>query len=403
MKLDKIEQGILGGMILDPSYFIKNLPNYFDVNTFENDIHKKMFSYIADKVFNESVKEIDCIDLHDKTGARISYIGELMDVFWENNAYLNFKDNLNIWLKESKVKADTTKLKQDLDNGIITDNDYYQEMKLMVEEYERGSQEIKPSLTDKEICEKYVNEYSEKDAQTFLTGLGLDDSYKFRRQEVTVIGALNKIGKSLFALFLAMKFSKEGSVLYVSTEMGETDYAERSMAHKTALNSEKIRDKKLNAEEIEILRQGLIGNKDNVYFECYTRKLSDIEKRVSMIRPDVLIIDHLHDLHNPDGIKDEEEGIAANMRNSKLLSIKHNMVVVMMGQLSRQAEGKEDLFSYMLRGSGVIEQVADGVILIKRDIKTQKDSATFRIDRSRHGQSGIDINVRCVFATANFY
>ena len=402
MNLVRIEQGIIGAMILHPDYFIKNLPNYFDSEVIENPVHKKIYNYLVDKVFNESIKDVDFLDLHNKTGISFSQTGELLEDFWRDIGYLDFSRAVNAWLIEAKVIADAKKIKSELDKGEISLDEYYQTLKAMAMEHEQGA-ETRETLSDAEICKKYVEQYEDKDTQTFLTELSLDNYYRFRRQEVTVIGALNKIGKSLFALYLAMKFSKAGTVLYVSTEMGETDYAERSMAHKTALNSEKIRDKKLNPEELANLRDGLMANKDNVFFECYTRKLSEIEKRVAVIRPDVLILDHLQDMQNPDEIKDEEEGIATNMRRAKLLSIRQNIAVVIMSQLSRQAEGKNEIYSYMLRGSGVIEQVADGTILIKRDITKQPNSATFRIDRNRHGQSGVEVDVQCSFATANFY
>lgn len=402
--LRKIEDAIIGTLIVEPM-FVKKLPSFFNAELLEDAVNKKIFNWVVSKVYESDMTETDFADLLDKVAVAPGHINKLQDACWQDLMFLNFDERMEYWLKQSNILAVTRRIEQDMAEGKITYVESMEKMRIAIEEFEKGESVDKELPSDKQICEALIKELEQgQDTSRIITGTPLDRMYQFRKTEMTVIGASTSIGKSLFALFLAHQFNSKANMsgIYVSTEMAERDQAARSISHRSSIQSNKIRDFDLTSEDMEKLKYYLKESSNNLRWDCISYKVNDIEKRVMNIRPDFLIIDHLQDL-NLSYKKSRDEAVGENVRRLKRLALTYNFALVIMSQLSREADKSTKKEIWMLRDSGSIEQVADGILFLERDREVDFRTTKLTVKKNRHGVCGTENIMQCNLPTGDFY
>ena len=399
----KTEEMLIGCMLSDYKNVFSLLPLFVTVDFFDEVENRKIFAYLSDKYYNANAPEVDYLELIKKTNVRPTRISELMTQVYDEAPYLNFEERIDLVIHESKrkeiqKKINTLKVSEEKDfEWQILD------LKKQLEDMQGFNENQFLPPTDEQICKKIQENYGKDQSKlVFRTELKeLDKCYQIRRQELTVIGASTSIGKSALGLNIAIKMAKNGfKVYYVSTEMGEEDQGLRSLANQASLNSYWIRDQILKDDEIE--RMKATRGQSTLYWDCYTRKIGEIEKKIIMIKPDVVIVDHLHDMFYDKKVK-RDEGVSENIRALKNFAIKYNHAGIITVQLNREAEKAEVLSLAMIGQSSAIEQVADGVLFLKRD--REKDDKTLQLImmKNRHGGICEPISLAINLPTYDFY
>lgn len=215
--------------------------------------------------------------------------------------------------------------------------------------------------------------------------VGLDCGYPslnyylggLQKGKVYIIGARASMGKSALAMNISEYVAKNNNVLFISLEMDKKEYAQRLMFSKAGIDVSMVNTGKISDEQIaKVKEQEEYLKSLNLYIETKTPcKVSDIELSIINLQStrntcDLVVVDYLQ-LLTPTSKsgKTRETEVAEMSRELKNLAVKYNVPIIILSQLSRALETREDKRPMLsdLRESGSIEQDADVVIFVYRD------------------------------------
>lgn len=195
--------------------------------------------------------------------------------------------------------------------------------------------------------------------------------------EMIIIAGRPSIGKTSFALNIAEHIGAINKipVAVFSLEMGRQQLAERFLCSYSKIESQLVRKGMLRTEHYEklveacgLLSESLIYIDDNsaltpLQLRAKARRLK------SQHEIQCIIVDYLQLMHLGTRIESRQQEISTISRYLKSLARELNIPVVVLSQLNRAPEGREDHRPRMsdLRESGSIEQDADVVMLLHRE------------------------------------
>ncbi len=197
--------------------------------------------------------------------------------------------------------------------------------------------------------------------------------------DFVILGSRPGMGKTTFALQIAMQMSYYYKVLFVSLEMTPESVIDKLVAHLIKRPARLVR--RGNYSE-ELLSQIALSLGDlastNLYLSrgpATTNSIRQIIERMKLSYGlDAVFIDYLHYLRDRTGSNDNERigfisGELANMAKE------FNIPFVVLSQLSRATEGRLDKRPLLsdLRSSGSIEQDADLILFLSRKSYYDRD------------------------------
>jgi replicative DNA helicase len=234
-----------------------------------------------------------------------------------------------------------------------------------------------------------------------LTG-GLHDS------ELMILAARPSMGKTALALNIAEHVAIDGAqkpVLIVSLEMSALELGDRLLCSRARVNSHRLRNGQLSAEDsrrlvqtaADVSRAGLFID------DSPSRNMTEIAATARRLKRQeelaLVVIDYLQ-LIEPDNPRDpRQEQVARISRRLKGLARELCIPVLCLAQLNRQVEATRDNRPQLshLRESGAIEQDADVVVFVHREEFYQtseedrarvKGQADLMIRKQRNGPTG---------------
>jgi replicative DNA helicase len=234
-----------------------------------------------------------------------------------------------------------------------------------------------------------------------LTG-GLHDS------ELVILAARPSMGKTALALNIAEHIAIDGPakpVLVVSLEMSSLELGDRLLCSRARVNSHRLRNGQLSAEDSRRLVQTAADVSRAPLFidDSPSRNMTEIAATARRLKRQeslgLVVIDYLQ-LIEPDNPRDpRQEQVARISRRLKGLARELNVPVLCLAQLNRQVEATRDSRPQLshLRESGAIEQDADVVIFVHReefyqtneeDRERVKGQADLMVRKQRNGPTG---------------
>ena len=230
-----------------------------------------------------------------------------------------------------------------------------------------------------------------------------------QKGKLYIVGARPSMGKSSFVMNIAEYVAKTNNVLFISLEMSKKEYAQRMLFSRANVDVNKINCGSLTDEDIEkVSAQKEYLDSLKLYIETKTPcKVSDIELAIINLQAsrgscDLVVVDYLQ-LLTPMGknSKNREVEVAEMSRDLKSLAIKYQVPIIVLSQLSRALESREDKRPMLsdLRESGAIEQDADVVTFLYRNEYYYPDDAASRgaaellIRKNRGGVNNRDIEL----------
>lgn len=251
------------------------------------------------------------------------------------------------------------------------------------------------------------------------TGLSeLDHKLKrLKPGNLVVVAARPSVGKTALALHLARAAAGEGSACptaFFSLEMSEEELTHRQLAHVARINSLRVDAEDHTDAESEALARaaGLLGE---LPIEINDQSELDIEGIRALARrwrkghagPGVILIDYLQRIAWPAKAQNENHALETIAKGCKSMSRELGVCVVVLSQLSRNLERREDKRPMLsdLRGSGGIEQEADVVLTLYRpdyhrdeeDEQPREQRWPQRVEiglpKNRNGPAGISVTV----------
>ena len=255
-----------------------------------------------------------------------------------------------------------------------------------------------------DVIRKIEEQHANPEASTgLLTGFyNLDYiTNGLQRSDLIILAARPGVGKTAFALNIATNIAQRDAnknILIFSLEMASGQLVRRMLCSLTGIDNGDISKSNLEMNEFVKLnnaRQTLW--KSHIYVDQTTLQTpGDIlaKCRRFMIENkceiDLVIIDYLQLMTYP-GKESRQQEVAEISRNMKLLAKEINAPVIVLSQLSRNAEMKNEKPQlHDLRDSGSIEQDADIVSFLYKE-KGQDPNETLVeliVAKFRNGQTG---------------
>jgi replicative DNA helicase len=215
--------------------------------------------------------------------------------------------------------------------------------------------------------------------------------------ELIIIAGRPSNGKTTLAKNIASYISAHGKLVgFFSLEDGKKRLAERILAAKTQIDSNRIRSGMLNADQWAKLATAVRGLGDCAYYLNDEASLSAmaIRTRAQRLkqthgRLDAIFVDYLQLMSGKGTSK--QEIVGGNADELKAIAKDLDIAVVATSQLSRATDARANNEPELsdLRHAGEIEQSADVVTFIyNEDDKIAGDVATIKMAKSRNSRAG---------------
>lgn len=264
---------------------------------------------------------------------------------------------------------------------------------------EQTANTIKSLIFEKELFWQHYITKKEDLSRKLLTGyIDLDSvTHGIAPSRYWVVAARPSVGKTTFALNLIYNVLKQDKkVLFFSVEMNWVDIEKIMLSIESKISYDKIQEQDLDMVKLAQLRKDYETLREReLYIDDYTNDIVVLRNRARMMHSryglDLIVIDYLQLLHCKYGENKQTE-IAEISRNLRELSKELNVPVIVLSQLSRRVEERNNKMPLMsdLRDSGSIEQDADVVMLLNRPDYYKVDDRPNEIDvivaKNRYGR-----------------
>lgn len=236
-------------------------------------------------------------------------------------------------------------------------------------------------------------------------------NFGFRGSELVVIGARPSVGKTALAIRLACHIAKLKAVPFFSLEMNRHHITQRVLSSEGNIPLSEIITGKIS--ELNLPRMAsIIGESSKIKLQIDDKSGITVEEIAAKCRrikreTDIgaVIIDYLQLMQGKGETRERE--VANNSRALKRLAMELNCPIVVLSQLNRAVESRKNKKPTLadLRESGAIEQDADVVWLLDREIDPRQGDitkATINVAKCRNGKVG-GFDLRYQPLTVKFY
>jgi replicative DNA helicase len=274
----------------------------------------------------------------------------------------------------------------------------------VVDDYELVGEVVKTALDEIEAMAS-----KKGDVDAIPTGIFELDKVlnKLHPGEMIVIAARPGLGKSTFALNIAREaaLKKKKSTVLFSLEMSKSEIAMRLLSAEAGVELSTIRSgdirgnwDKLGKTHINLIDAPLFIDEsaDNVSIVNIRSKARKLKQNNDL---QLIIIDYLQLMSSAKRVESRQQEVSEFSRSLKLLAKELKVPVVVLSQLNRGPEQRTDKKPKLsdLRESGSIEQDADVVLLIHRDLDNADEMKAFQAEilvaKQRNGPMGVSIPV----------
>jgi len=399
------ENYVIGSILIENRY-AEEVVSRLDYTDFYYASNKNIISAIIDLDKSKRVIDIASVidqlkkkNLYEASGGS-QYLFELMDAI---PSVVNVEAYIEV-IKEKSVERELLSTVQEISNNILDHKSSFSEL---IANAEKNIIEVLnkrktvdliriDTATDKvlDIVEANKNKKSEG-----LTGLdtgfkGLNKlTFGFQPGELVILAARPGIGKSALALNLATNACEavNAHIAFFSLEMGIDQLLMRLYSSHSGLTLNKIRSGKLTDNEMAALYAAKSKlDKFNIYLD--EAGATDVEEVVTVCRKlkrdnklDFVVIDYLQLLTTSRRTSNRVEEVSKISRQLKMMARELQIPVLALSQLSRLVEQREDKRPVLsdLRESGSIEQDADIVMFLHREVTKGDDDTTKKYRNSK--------------------
>lgn len=223
----------------------------------------------------------------------------------------------------------------------------------------------------------------------------------FHKSDLIILAARPSVGKSAFAISLARHIAVDNSktVAIFNLEMPAIQVFERMMANQMGINLWNIRMGKMTDAEYARYAEGAGKLSEAKIFIDETPGLGIMQIRSKARKLklendlDFLVIDYLQ-LMQGRNIDNRAQEVGEISRSLKILARELDIPILALSQLNRAVENRADRTPQLsdLRESGSIEQDADLVMFLSRDMQVEEELDSIVVDvhvaKHRNGAIG---------------
>lgn len=202
----------------------------------------------------------------------------------------------------------------------------------------------------------------------------------FQASDFIVIGARPSVGKTALALNMAsfIAFTKKIPSAFFSLEMSDIALTQRLISSEAMVEGNKLRSGFLAPSDFKKILDiaGKMYEAPFYIVDMPNMKLLDLRSQARKLRSqqkvEIMFIDYLGLIGHESGSMPRYEQISEISRSLKSLARELGVPVVVLCQLNREAQWEVPTLAN-LRDSGSIEQDADLVLFLHREVKKKKD------------------------------
>ena len=411
-----LEQSLLGSLMVYPSVMSECLELDLGYEEFYLPSHQRIF--LSMKEISDSGQLIDLntviTRLQDKneleSAGGADYIIRLMDGAVSSA-------NTRSYIETIKNKAQLRNLiitAEKISNNSMNESE---DIDVLLDQAERSIMDVTRHRRGAEFesSEEVVNRVLEdiKRLQTMKGVTGIQTGYTdldrmtngFQRGDLIILAARPAMGKSALALNLANQVAKrnEGAVAIFSLEMPSDSMMKRLMSSESQVFSNKLRDGKMNNDEMSRLYEAGSRLSERKIFidDTSSIKVSQIFSKCRKLKSEydsisLVVIDYLQLITGTRSDSRQQE-VSDISRNLKILAKELSCPVIALSQLSREVEKRTDHKPQLsdLRESGSIEQDADIVMFLYRknyydsDKESTEQTEVVDLSLAKHRNGGI--------------
>jgi len=408
------EQSVLGACLHSEDAIAKAL-EVLSAEDFYKSTHKKIFSVMREQF--EGNEPIDVLALADKLKRKneleevggIEYLTLLEDFVPTSTAVVHHAKIL----REKKILRDLIQTATEIVSSGYSDND---DVDTLLDRAEQSIFEISEKRTKQsfyklpEIIKQGLSDL-EKLAQEpgMVTGVptGFADldsmTAGFQKSDLIILAARPSMGKTSFALDIAryVSLQKKIPTAFFSLEMSKEQLGMRLLCSKAQVDSSKVRTGYLAKSDWPKVHDAGRELAEAQLFIDDSPALSvlDVRARARRLAAEqplgLIIIDYMQLMQGRSGTESRQLEVSEISRGLKALAKEINAPIVALSQLSRAVESRTDKRPLLsdLRESGSIEQDADVVMFIYRDVVYNPESEDPRqteilIRKQRNGPIG---------------
>jgi len=224
----------------------------------------------------------------------------------------------------------------------------------------------------------------------------------FQKGDLIVLAARPSMGKTALALGFALQAAREGnSVGFFSLEMAAEQLTLRLLSAESQVAHHNIRNATITSDEWIELTNVAAGLAELPLFIDDTAMLNIMELRAKARKLkaekklDFIVIDYLQLLYSTRRHENRHQEVSEISRSLKALAKELEVPVVALSQLSRAVDSRMDKRPMLsdLRESGAIEQDADLIMFLYRDIVYNPDTeypalSELIVGKQRNGPTG---------------
>ncbi len=383
------EQSVLGACLLSEDAIAKAL-EILSVEDFYKSTHKKIFSVMREQF--EGNEPIDVLALADKLKRKneleevggIEYLTLLEDFVPTSTAVVHHAKIL----REKKTLRDLIQTATEIVSSGYSDSDDVDTLLDKAEQsiFEISEKRTRPSFYKlPEIVKKGLSDM-EKLAQEpgMVTGVpsGFTDldnmTAGFQKSDLIVLAARPSMGKTSFALDIAryVSLKEKKSTAFFSLEMSKEQLGMRLLCSKAQVDSSKVRTGYLAKSDWPKVHDAGRELAEAQLFIDDSSALSVLDirarsRRLAAEQPiGLIIVDYMQLMQGRGKSESRQLEVSEISRGLKALAKEVNAPILALSQLSRAVESRTDKRPLLsdLRESGSIEQDADVVMFIYRDV-----------------------------------
>jgi hypothetical protein len=352
------ELTLVFGLMLEP-IMIPDLTDFNeeDLNRIPFELVKYMREADFDKLVSSGCGVIPILNLKRRKVITGKEAEELISMYGEYpTAQCYVMEVYNNLKTEAKKRLLSMKLNSlDLEN---TTDELYDELiqasKLMDKADVENIETMKDVLPRSDKAQKSLVVFNNKKMQH---DIAIDENY------LVILGARPSVGKTTFAVKLALENSKNSKVLIYSLELTKEQLTRKAKHY------------------------GDYYHHDNVYIKQGTNlELAQIRKDVKQLRPKFVIIDQLNKVVGEG--KNELDKLTDAIRRLKILAGDLRTPLLVLHQINRSGVDGERPMIHQLKGSGAVEEEADVILLLSVNAKEFITTVYCDKNRSLNGRVG---------------
>lgn len=223
----------------------------------------------------------------------------------------------------------------------------------------------------------------------------------FGKSNLIVLAARPAMGKTSFALNIATNIARkypDKAVAVFSLEMSSDELAMRILASESLVDSERMKKGALTTDDWSKLFQSaqyLSGMNNILIDDTSASTVLQMKAKLRRIKNlGFVVIDYLQLMSGGNSNRNRVEEVSMMTRGLKIMAKELNVPVLILSQLNRGSEHRTEHKPTIadLRESGSIEQDADAVLFLYRDIvynpQANPSSAECIVAKNRHGRTG---------------